>query len=104
MTCFNGNLQRHPAFSVQAVDTVGAGDAFCGALAVALAERQDAADDLTQAIRFASAAGALAVTRNGAIPSLPTRQEVEALLRAHRPVTPNGLPASLRTPPGRAGG
>lgn len=63
------------AFPVQAVDSVGAGDAFCGALAVALAEGLA----LEQAVRLASAAGALAVTRPGAQASLPARADVEAL-------------------------
>ena len=66
-----------PAFPVEVVDTTAAGDAFNGALAVALAGRA-ALDD---AIRFACAAGALAVTRAGAQPSMPTREEVELLLR-----------------------
>ena len=65
-----------PAFPVTAVDTTAAGDAFNGALAVALAERAT----LDDAIRFACAAGALSVTRAGAQPSLPTRDEVEHLL------------------------
>ena len=65
------------AFPVEAVDSVGAGDAFNGALAVAIAE----GSDLTQAVRMASAAGALAVTRVGAQDSMPFRQEVDALLR-----------------------
>jgi sugar/nucleoside kinase (ribokinase family) len=66
-----------PAFPVAAVDTTAAGDAFNGALAVALAERAE----LDDAIRFACAAGALSVTRPGAQPSMPTRDEVEQLLR-----------------------
>jgi ribokinase len=66
-----------PAFPVTAVDTTAAGDAFNGALAVALAERAE----LDDAIRFACAAGALSVTRPGAQPSMPTRDEVEQLLR-----------------------
>ncbi len=61
---------------VQAVDTVGAGDAFTAALTVALVEGQ--APDA--ALRFACAAGAVAATRAGAQPSLPTREEVETLL------------------------
>lgn len=65
-----------PAFDVDVVDTTGAGDTFCAALVVALAERQDPA----KALRFASAAAALAVTKPGAQPSLPRRAEVEALL------------------------
>lgn len=64
-----------PAPPVQALDATAAGDAFNGALAVALGEGQQ----LWEAIRFANAAGALATTQLGAQPSLPTRREVEAL-------------------------
>ena len=59
------------------VDTTAAGDAFCGALCARLA----AGDPLDVALRFAMAAGALATTRAGAVPSLPWRDDVEALLR-----------------------
>jgi ribokinase len=65
-----------PAFTVDQVDTTAAGDTFCGALAVALTERQL----LPEAVRFASAAAALAVTKLGAQPSIPTRDAVETLL------------------------
>lgn len=69
--------QRFPAFRVeQVVDTTGAGDAFNGALAVALAEGRT----ITDAIRFANATGALSVTRLGATESMPTRAEIDALL------------------------
>lgn len=71
-------IARVPAFQVDVVDTTGAGDTFCGALCVALAEGQPP----PQALRFASAAAALAVTRAGAQPSLPWRKQVEALLAA----------------------
>jgi ribokinase len=67
---------RVPPFHVNAVDTTAAGDAFSGALAVALAEGQRLAD----AARFASAAGALAVTQRGAQPSLPTRTAIDDIL------------------------
>jgi ribokinase len=63
-------------FKVDAVDSTGAGDSFCAAMIVALSE----GTSLGQAVRFASAAGALACTRFGAHPSLPWRHEVEALL------------------------
>jgi ribokinase len=66
-----------PAFPVEAVDATAAGDAFAGALAVALAEGMKT----EAALRFASAAGALAATRPGAQPSLPRRTEVNAFLR-----------------------
>ncbi|MCS7207817.1 MAG: ribokinase [Dehalococcoidia bacterium] len=70
-----------PAFPVKAVDTVGAGDAFCGALTVALAEGMP----LPEAVRFANAAGAVAVTKPGAQTAMPTREEVEHLLRSFTP-------------------
>jgi len=65
-----------PAPRVTAVDTTGAGDAFNGALAVALAEHRPLAD----ALAFANAAAALACTKRGAQPSLATRVEVEGRL------------------------
>jgi ribokinase len=71
-----GARVAEPRFDVVAIDTVGAGDAFCAALAVRLAEGADLAD----AMRFANAAGALACTKRGAEPSMPYRTEVEALL------------------------
>jgi ribokinase len=61
---------------VEAVDATGAGDAFVGAVTVALLEGMQPGE----ALRFACAAGAIAATRAGAQPSLPTRDEVEALL------------------------
>lgn len=63
--------------AVTPVDTVGAGDAFCGALVSALGEGQSVAD----ALSFGCAAGALATTIPGAQPSLPTAAEIEAALR-----------------------
>ena len=63
-------------FSVQAVDTTAAGDTFNGALAVALAEDVD----LSEALRFAQAAAALSVTKEGAQPSAPSRKTIEQFL------------------------
>jgi ribokinase len=65
-------LEQAPSFPVKAVDTVGAGDCFTGALAVELASGRS----LRDAVRFASAAAALKVTRAGAQPGMPTRAEV----------------------------
>ncbi len=67
-----------PAFSVHAVDTTAAGDAFVGAFAVAIAQNMP----LEEAVRFGAAAGALAATKIGAQPSLPTLPDVERLLKS----------------------
>jgi len=64
------------AFQVDPVDTTGAGDAFCGALAARLA----AGADLRPAVRYAAAGGALATTIAGALPSLPHAVDIERLL------------------------
>jgi ribokinase len=65
-----------PAFKVKAVDTTGAGDVYCGTLATGLVEGMEP----IEAIRFASAAAAISVTRLGAQPSIPTREEIEQFL------------------------
>ena len=65
-----------PAFDVNAVDSVAAGDAFAAGLGVALAEGQPFRD----AVMFGSAVGALAVTKSGAQEAMPYRHEVDALL------------------------
>jgi ribokinase len=67
-------------YPVEVLDTIGAGDAFCGALAARLA----AGDSLTEAARYANAAGALATTVSGAVPAMPYHTDVLALL-AHGP-------------------
>ena len=71
---------RVPAFTVEAVDTTAAGDAFSAALTVALAEGQP----LAAAARFAAAAAALTVTQRGAQPSLPDRETVEGFLASNQ--------------------
>jgi len=65
-----------PAFKVDAVDTTAAGDTFCGTFAVAQAEEKSLKDSLL----FASAAAAISVTRMGAQPSAPTRDEIDKFL------------------------
>ncbi len=72
-------ITHQAGYLVKVVDTTAAGDAFVGGFAVALAEGRP----LSDAVRFANAAGALAVTKLGAQPSLPTRQEVEQFLAQH---------------------
>lgn len=70
--------EQLPTFTVDAVDTTAAGDAFCGAFAAGLAQGLTA----HEAIRLGTAAGALAATRFGAVPSLPVRAEIDALIAA----------------------
>ena len=66
-----------PGFKVKAVDTIAAGDTFNGALVTALLEGKVMAD----AVRFAHAAAAIAVTRPGAQPSVPWREEIDTFLQ-----------------------
>jgi ribokinase len=70
---------RVPAFPVEAIDTVGAGDAFSGALAASLA----AGAPIEDALVVASATGGLTCSRRGAVDAIPTREEVVALMKQH---------------------
>ncbi|APX35001.1 ribokinase [Brachybacterium sp. P6-10-X1] len=76
-----GGVRDIPAHPVQVIDTTAAGDAFAGYLAASLA----AGDELPAAIDRAAAAGAVAVTRRGASPSIPQADEVAAALAATAP-------------------
>ena len=71
-----GEFLRQPAFTIDAVDTTGAGDTFCGTLVAAMGR----GESLPRALREASAASAIACSRLGAQSAIPTRMEVEALL------------------------
>jgi ribokinase len=71
-----GGVVHRPAIRVEVIDTTAAGDAFAGTFAARLAAGADAGD----ALRWAVAAGALAVTTLGAAPSIPARSDVERLL------------------------
>ncbi len=73
-----GRGQRIPGFRVEAVDTIAAGDTFNGALITALLEKKSMAGS----VRFAHAAAAIAVTRRGAQPSVPWREEIDHFLQA----------------------
>ena len=68
-----GNVEMVPAFRVNAVDTTAAGDVYNGAICAALAEGHT----LRDAMVFGSKASAISVTRIGAQPSIPTREEVD---------------------------
>lgn len=74
-----GKGEAVPAFSVTAVDSTAAGDAFNGAFAVGLMQGKSPRDSA----HFAAAVAAISVTREGAQPSMPTMEEVEAFLKDH---------------------
>ncbi|WP_315837030.1 sugar kinase [Bradyrhizobium prioriisuperbiae] len=71
-----GQIRHTPAFPIQPVDTLGAGDVFHGAFALGISEGQD----ISSALRLGSAAAALKCTRFGSAYAAPQRAEVEALL------------------------
>jgi sulfofructose kinase len=75
----DGELRQIPAFTVDVVDTLGAGDTFHGAFTLMLAEGKSE----REAMRFSAAAAALKCTRYGGILGAPTRAEVEAFLASH---------------------
>ena len=73
----DGTATVVPSFSVgPVVETTGAGDAFCGGFATALAEGQS----LLEAVRFGCATAGISVTRKGTAPSMPSRAEIDAVL------------------------
>lgn len=72
----NGELRQQAAFSVDVIDTTGAGDVFHGAIAVALAEKMPGA----QAVRFASAVAAMKCTQAGGRAGIPNREQTESFL------------------------
>ena len=73
----DGTATIVPSFSVgPVVETTGAGDAFCGGFATALAEGQS----LLEAVRFGCATAGISVTRKGTAPSMPSRAEIDAVL------------------------
>lgn len=74
-----GELRQIPAFKVDVIDTLGAGDTFHGAFTLMLAEGKTE----REAMRFSAAAAALKCTRYGGILGAPTRAEVETFLATH---------------------
>lgn len=85
---FSPSVQKQfPAINVHSVDTTGAGDSFNAGLAVALAN----GENIESAIRFAIITGAMAVTKEGVIPSLPRSGEVLEFCRAHEVEAPMWL-------------
>ena len=74
----NNQVIHQPSYEVgPVVETTGAGDAFNGGLAVALAEEMP----IDKALRFACATASISVTRQGTAPSMPDRNEIESLLK-----------------------
>lgn len=73
--------QMIPAFEVDVKDTTAAGDAFCGSLLAFMAR----GESMSNAVIYACAAGALATTKLGAEPSLPTEEQVKELAKSHIP-------------------
>ena len=87
----NGQTTLVPPFPIKPVDTTASGDAFNGALAVALAR----GEDLSQAVRYANAAGAITATRLGAQPSLPTRVELAQFMVSSAPGSSPAIPDAV---------
>ncbi|ADD03328.1 PfkB domain protein [Thermoanaerobacter italicus Ab9] len=83
---FGSNIGHVSAYDVNAIDTTGAGDAFMGGILYQIIEKEKKLDDYTvddveKIIDFANAAGALATTKRGAIPALPSLEEIHELLK-----------------------
>ncbi|MBK8419777.1 ribokinase [Candidatus Villigracilis saccharophilus] len=74
---FDDEIKHIPAFKVEVVDTTAAGDAFIGGFASALLRGLE----VEEAVKYANACGALAATKFGAQPSLPTKEEVEKFIK-----------------------
>ena len=87
----NGKTSVIPTFPITPVDTTASGDAFNGALAVALAR----GEDLSQAVKYANAAGAITATRPGAQPSLPTRKELDQFMVSSAPGSNPAIPDAV---------
>jgi ribokinase len=79
MLVHDGRAVHLPAISAgPVVETTGAGDAFAGGFAVALSEGRPP----EEAVRFGIATAGISVTRPGTAPAMPSREEIEALLRS----------------------
>ena len=79
----NGENGSVPGYEVNAIDTTGAGDTFTGAILSKLIDCGFAPKkgELRNIVRFANAAGALNTTKRGAIPAMPTQEEINSLMR-----------------------
>jgi ribokinase len=84
----NANFSQHvAAFEVNTVDSTAAGDTFCGALVAQLSKKVE----IVEAIKFATAAAAICVTRIGAQPSIPKEKEIKEFLLSHPIPHSNGI-------------
>lgn len=90
-----GSVVHLRAYTVDTVDTTGAGDTFCGALCSRLA----AGEPLVDALEYALAAAALSTTRHGAVPSIPGSAEVLALVERGRSPGPDTTASALPPEP-----
>jgi len=72
--------EKFPAYKVNAIDSTAAGDTFCGALISYLADN----GQITEAIKFASAAAALSVQKLGAAPSIPAKEEIDQFIEINK--------------------
>jgi sulfofructose kinase len=81
----DGRVRHMDAFKVEAIDTLGAGDAFHGAFTFRLVET----GDVIESMRFAAAAAAIKCTRFGGLMGAATRAEVDAFLKEHGPLVPS---------------
>jgi transketolase len=79
MLIIDEDAKHFPAYKVDAVDTTVAGDAFIGGLAVALAQGKS----ISEAIEHGNVLGALSVTKFGAQPSLPTKDQIDDFIKTH---------------------
>ena len=86
-----GQTTLVPSFPITPVDTTASGDAFNGALAVALAR----GEAIAQAVKYANAAGAITATRPGAQPSLPTRKELDDFMVSPAPGSNPAVPDAV---------
>ena len=83
-------VRRLPVFRIAAVDTLGAGDAFHGGFALALAECRSE----VEAMRFGAAVAGIKCTRLGGSAATPRRSEVKAFIAKNRPAAQSSLPSS----------
>ena len=73
LLCHGNKMDVYPTYPTKAIDTTAAGDCFTGVFATYLSKGVD----VIEAIKYANLASSISVSRTGAVPSLPTHQEIE---------------------------